>query len=58
MKHKVIALTAALSMLGGAVAAMPAMAVEQTLFADDFNNYTVGVWGQYALVLLGQQRCV
>lgn len=47
MKHKVIALTAALSMLGGSVAALPAMAAEQTLFTDDFNSYTVGEYGEY-----------
>lgn len=47
MKHKVIALTAALSMLGGSVAALPAMAAEQTLFSDNFNSYIVGEYGQY-----------
>ena len=47
MKHKVIALTAALSMLGGSVAALPAMAAKQTLFSDDFNRYTVGEYGEY-----------
>lgn len=47
MKHKVIALTAALSMLGGSVAALPAMAAEKTLFSDDFNSYIVGEYGQY-----------
>lgn len=38
MKNKIIALTAALSMLGGTVAALPAMAAERTLFTDDFNR--------------------
>lgn len=47
MKHKVIALTAALSMLGGSVAALPAMAAEQTLFSDNFNSYIVGEYGEY-----------
>ena len=47
MKHKVIALTAALSMLGGSIASLPAMAAEKTLFADDFNSYTVGEYGSY-----------
>lgn len=47
MKHKVIALTAALSMLGGSIAALPAMAAEQMLFADDFNSYTVGEYGEH-----------
>ena len=44
MKHKVIALTAALSMLGGTVAALPAMAAEQTLLNENFNSGTVGSW--------------
>ncbi len=42
MKHKVIALTAALSMLGGTVAALPAMAAEQTLLGENFNSGTIG----------------
>lgn len=44
MKHKVIALTAALSMLGGSIAALPAMAAEQTLLNENFNSGTVGSW--------------
>ena len=59
MKHKVIALTAALSMLGGTVAALPAMAAEQTLLNEDFNSGTIGssfggwlIWGEDSTLLV------
>lgn len=43
MKHKVIALTAALSMLGGSIAALPAMAADvSNPLSDDFESYDVG----------------
>lgn len=59
MKHKVIALTAALSMLGGTVAALPAMAAEQTLLNENFNSGTIGssfdgwfIWGDGSTLLV------
>lgn len=59
MKHKVIALTATLSMLGGAVAAMLAMAAEQTLLNENFNSGTVNsgfegwfIWGDGSTLLV------
>lgn len=59
MKHKVIALTAALSMLGGSIAALPAMAAEQTLLNENFNSGTVGsafdgwfIWGDGSKLLV------
>lgn len=42
MKNKVAALAAALSVLGGVIAAVPAMAEELTLFEDNFESCTVG----------------
>lgn len=41
MKNKVAALAAALSVLGGVIAAVPAMAEERTLFEDDFESCVV-----------------
>ncbi len=46
MKNKIIALTASLAMLGGAFAALPAAAAEQTLLDENFNSFTLNDSGQ------------